>query len=228
MSCSHIVIQKQRVAQCGPECECERQIEHSICLLTDNLRLGLLLAEMSSSKESSLKEAVGDTSDETESNRRSTPPLSSNPAKVCSPSLLKHLQKIVLNVPWTTEESKQVNSVQLLDDLFTLAKQKDSVSEKALRKWLSESSEKISKTLRMNSSLLAAYEQRKIDAKRLVEIHDDLRVQNKRIFEEITMHHETLVADGYDNAVSVESSLKKYKNAASEMGKVSHHLLSTT
>jgi len=151
--------------------------------------------------------------------------MSANPSvsgtDVCPPSLLKHLQRSVYNIRWTSEESKQTNSTRLLDELIVLATQKHTADEKAIRKWLSQSIDKVLKTLQLHENLLVQYEQHTIALHQLIEFHDDLRVQNKRIFEEITQHHETLVANGYEMGVTIESSLKKYKNAAYEMGRVS-------
>ena len=146
-------------------------------------------------------------------------PEGSNPSSICPPSLIKHLERRASNLPWTKEDKEEDNAVRLLDDIFKLTQKENILNQKALRKWIFETSEKILKTLQLNENLMIDYEEGRVEVKTLVEIHDDLRVQNKRIFDEITKHHETLVADGYDTGVTMESSLKKYKNAAHEMGK---------
>jgi hypothetical protein len=142
----------------------------------------------------------------------------------CPPSLLNHLQEKLNNIPWTASsvvsQPTHSHSKRLLDELFTLAMQ-TYTSDKAIRKCLYETSEKVLKTLQCNDRLRVSYEQSQVHITEMVDTHDHLRQQNKRIFNEITQHHESLVADGYDTGVTVDSSLKKYKNAANEMGKVS-------
>mmetsp|Transcript_29336 Transcript_29336/g.49513 ORF Transcript_29336/g.49513 Transcript_29336/m.49513 type:complete len:473 (-) Transcript_29336:540-1958(-) len=154
-----------------------------------------------------------------ENDNVSSPEVSSKSSSICPPSLLKHLQKKADNLPWRIETSKVDNTARLLDDIFKFTEEKNIDNEKAIRRHIFESSEKVIKTLQLNENLMDAYEDHRVEVKTLVEIHDDLRLQNKRIFDEITRHHESLVADGYDTGVAIDSSLKKYKNAAHEMGK---------
>ena len=138
----------------------------------------------------------------------------------CPPSLKQHLEKKAHSLEWSSEELSRSSVARLLSELFNLLPVGDIKNEKECRKVLYESSEKVFKTLRLNTELLLAFEKGEIDVKGLVEFHDHLRVKNKRIFEEIVAHHESLVTEGYEVALRQEGNLKKYKNAASDMGKV--------